>query len=170
MNVSKMLRAGLGPVLLGILAACASVTEEDRARVAQVGDAPAPVASAGDAQLSQVTTSEMSDPALPLANSGARARAILYRKWNGEGLAFMASGPKVEIDGRDVGRCLLGKGREIDLAAGEHVIRAPMSAKSERPFRIFPGQTIYVECRYTQGALVPNAEFLFKASRDQDPQ
>jgi len=91
--------------------------------------------------------------------------AVLYRTWHGEGLLFLGTGPKVEVDGREVGRCLLGDGRSIQLTAGEHVISAPHSEVSTRRFRINPGQTMFVECQYTVGAMVPNVQFEFHAER-----
>jgi len=136
--------------IVGAVAACATVTEEDRAQVAEVPDPTIPKETADT-----VTSVPSDEP----------AQIVLYRTWNGEGLLFLGSGPKVEVDGREVGRCLLGDGREIEVAAGEHVISAPHSEVSARPFRINPGQTIYVECKYTVGVLVPNVQFEFSAAR-----
>lgn len=110
--------------MLCAVAACATVTEEDRAQVAEVRDSS-----------STTETAETLDSAV----SNKPGRMVLYRTWHGEGLLFLGSGPKVEVDGREVGRCLLGDGSEIKLAAGEHVISAPHSEVSTRPFRINPG-------------------------------
>lgn len=131
---------------ISAVAACATVTEEQRAQIAEVHDPSQPLALTG------TTGNEPS-------------RIVLYRTWNGEGLLFLGSGPKVEIDGREVGRCLLGDGNTIELTAGEHVIFAPLSEVSSRPFRINAGQTIFVECKYTVGALIPNVQFEFHATR-----
>lgn len=132
-------------------AACATVTEEDRAQVADVRP---------------ITTSVNEGEGSIQPNSDANAQLTLFRRWNGEGLLFLGTGPKVEIDGREVGRCLLGEGTVIELAPGEHIIRAPHSEISARPFRTHPGQTLFVECKYTVGALVPNVEFEFHADRN----
>ena len=136
--------------MVGAVAACATVTKEERTQVAEVRDASSPTETGG--------------ASVALVSSGP-GKAVLYRTWNGEGLVFLGSGPKVEIDGREVGRCKLGDGNEFELAAGEHVIRAPHSEVSTRRFRISPGQTIYIECKYTVGALVPNVQFEFHATR-----
>ena len=137
--------------LASAVAACASVTEEDRKNVAVVPDSR--------------LTDGSTDVRLATA-SNAPGRIVLYRTWHGEGLLFLGTGPKVEVDGREIGRCLLGDGATTELAAGDHVISAPHSDVSSRPFRINPDQTVFVECKYTVGALVPNVEFDFHATRN----
>ncbi len=133
--------------IFGFISACSTVTEEDRAQVAEISS-PTLFGETGDT-----------------LDSSVPGQLVLHRTWNGEGLLFLGTGPKVEIDGREIGRCLLGDGAEITLAAGEHEIRAPHSDVSARRFRILPGQTIYAECKYTVGALVPNVQFEFSATR-----
>jgi len=147
MSLSNYLLRATSIALFGLVAACTSVTKEERGQVAEVS----PPASTVEASIA--------------ADKNAPGRVVLYREWNGEGLAFLGSGPKVQIDGREVGRCLLGDGTEITLAAGEHEIQAPHSEVSRRRFRIEADQTIYVKCKYTIGALVPNVQFEFFATR-----
>ncbi len=137
-------------LLVLVIASCATVTAEERATVARVGSSNATGAGS---------------EAINSADKNIPTRVILYRKWNGEGLAEMASGPKVEIDGRQVGRCFLGEGKEIELEPGEHQIIAPFSKTSARRFFIEKGQTVYIECRYIQGVLGANVEFIFRESR-----
>ena len=147
MRTSKLISTLASVSCLSFIAACSTVTEADRAQVAEVA-----------------MTSNQTETEGP-ADSNTPGRVILHRTWNGEGLAFLGTGPKVEIDGIEVGRCLLGDGTEIAVSPGEHEISAPHSQVSARRFRIFPGQVIYAECKYTVGTLVPNVQFEFTADR-----
>jgi len=136
----------LKAALLLAVSACTSVTEEDRSVVTQI---PPNSVEAPDSN----------------SHKNSTAQLELFRKWNGEGLLFLGTGPMVLLDGQEIGRCLLGDGSKIRIPAGEHVIRARTSDVSERRFRIDPGQTAFIECRYTVGVMSPNVEFVFLDKR-----
>jgi len=147
MDRKNLFRRPFCVALLLTLGACATVTEEERSTVVQVP--PSPTAEV-EVDMQQ----------------GDTARLVLFRRWNGEGLVFLGTGPMVLVDGQEIGRCLLGEGSETQISTGEHVIRARTSDVSERRFRVEPGQTAFVECRYTVGAFSPNVEFDFVEGRD----
>lgn len=133
--------------LLLAVGACTSVTEEERSVVVQI---PPNSVEAPDSNSHKSETAQLE----------------LFRKWNGEGLLFLGTGPMVLLDGQEIGRCLLGDGSKIKIPAGEHVIRARTSDVSERRFRVDAGQTAFVECRYTVGVMSPNVEFIFSDKRE----
>lgn len=146
MSLKQLCHKPIAIFLILAMGACATVTEEERTTVVQI---PTPITSPSE------TATKQDGP----------AQLVMFRKWNGEGLVYLGTGPMILLDGQEIGRCKLGKGHEMQIPAGEHVIKARTSQISERRFRVEPGQTAYVECKYTAGALSPNVEFHFKDGR-----